>query len=301
MHRICCLCLLLALLLPAMTCLAEEEVISPQWPVPEYVTRLLEAASDEVGYAEEEHGRTKYGEWAGDPYCQWCAEFLCWCVDQVDKSYGTSLLNRVYPLYSGSNEGRTWFIDAGRYVIRKGPVEDWGYEWLKGADSFISSGDYIPQPGDWVFFTWTADEDTDHVAMVEYCTRNTENGEILIHVIEGNAPSSVARNVYELNYGRILGYGTVHDVADITMHFGNKGEKVRQLQEKLVYLNFLEPQYVNGFFGNATNAALRAFQLEKGLRPLGWANMTTQQQLDKACQAKYESDPDNWVVVSEDD
>ena len=301
MRRICCLLLLVALMLRAGSCLAEEEIIPPQWPVPDYVTHLLEAASDEVGYTEEEHGRTKYGEWVGDPYCQWCAEFLCWCVDQVDKCYGTSLLNQVYPLYSGSNEGRAWFITAGRYVIRKGPIEDWGYEWLKGADSFIASGDYIPQPGDWVFFTWTSNDDTDHVAMVEYCTRDTETGEIMIHVIEGNAPSSVARNTYELNYGRILGYGTVHDVADITMHFGNKGEKVRQLQEKLVYLDLLDPQYVNGAFGNATNEALRAFQLEYNLRPLGWANMVTQQKLDEACQEKYENTPDNWIVGSEDD
>ena len=85
------------------------------------------------------------------------------------------------------------------------------------------------------------------------------------------------------------------------MHFGNRGEKVRQLQEKLVYLGLLDPQYVNGIFGNATNTALRSFQLEKGLRPLGWANMATQQQLDEACQAKYESDPESWVVESDEE
>ena len=265
MRRFCCFLLLAVLLFSTCSCLAEDEVIPPQWPVPDYVAHLLEAASDEVGYTEEEHGRTKYGEWVGDPYCQWCAEFLCWCVDQVDKSFGTNLLNQVYPLYSGSNEGRAWFITAGRYVNRKGPIEDWGYEWLKGADSFIASGDYIPQPGDWVFFTWTSDADTDHVAM------------------------------------RILGYGTVHDAADITMHFGNKGEKVRQLQEKLAYLGLLDPQYVNGAFGNATNEALRTFQLEYDLRPLGWANMLTQKKLDDACQEKYENTPDNWIVESEGD
>ena len=301
MRRNCCLLLLVILLFLAGLCHAEEEIIPPQWPVPDYVTRLLEAASDEVGYTEGEHGRTKYGEWVGDPYCQWCAEFLCWCVDQVDKSYGTSLLNKVYPLYSGSNEGRAWFITAGRYVIRKGPVDDWGYEWLKGADTFISSGDYIPQPGDWVFLTWTAGTDTDHVAMVEYCTRDRETGEVFIHVIEGNAPVAVARNTYELNKGGILGYGTVHDVADITMHFGNRGEKVRQLQEKLVYLNLLDEQYVNGVFGDATNAALRAFQEENNLRPLGWANMSTQKKLDEACQEKYESTPESWIVGSDDE
>ncbi|MBR3429921.1 MAG: peptidoglycan-binding protein [Clostridia bacterium] len=291
---------LLILSIPLFPCFAEEEMIPPQWPVPEYVTWLLEIASSEVGYSEGEHGWTKYGEWVGDPYCQWCAEFLGWCVDQVDQRYGTSLLNSVYPLYSGSNEGRAWFIRAGRYVIRKGPVEDWGYEWLKGQPAFISSGDYIPQPGDWVFFTWTSNEDTDHVAMVEYCTRDPATGEIRLHVIEGNKPSSVARDVYDVNYSRILGYGTVHDVADITMQFGNKGEKVRQLQEKLIYLGYLDPQYETGTFGNATHEALRAFQLEYRLRPLGLANMSTQQKLDEICQIKYENDPATWTV-SEDE
>ena len=298
MRRTACLLLMLFLLLTVGFCHAEEDVIPPQWDVPDYVTYLLEVASAEVGYTED-HGWTKYGEWIGDPYCQWCAEFLGWCVDQVDQQYGTSLLNQIFPLYTGSNEGRAWFITAGRFVVRKGIVEGWGNEWLKGADSYISPGDYIPQPGDWVFLTFTGGVDTDHVAMVEYCSRDPESGAVRIHVIEGNAPVAVARNTYSLLDGRILGYGTVHDVADITMHFGNRGEKVRQLQEKLVYLGLLDPEYVNGTFGNATNKALQAFQQERNLRPLGWATLSTQQQLDAACQAKYEADPASWVVSDE--
>ncbi|MBQ8535908.1 MAG: hypothetical protein IJ461_00675, partial [Clostridia bacterium] len=74
-----------------------DEVIPPAYPVPDYVEKLLAVAAEEVGY-EEKKGYTKYGEWAGDPYTQWCAEFLCWCVDQVDQRYGTELLKKVYPL-----------------------------------------------------------------------------------------------------------------------------------------------------------------------------------------------------------
>jgi len=279
----------------------EEEVIPPQWPVPEYVTRLLEVASGEVGYQEGEHGRTKYGEWAGDPYCQWCAEFQCWCVDQVDQRYGTELLNKVYPRYSASNTGRRWFIEAGRYVIRKGQVEGWGYEWLKGSESFLTSGDYIPQPGDWVFFTWTSDDNTDHVALVEYCTRVKSSGEVLIHVIEGNKPSAVARDVYPLNYNRILGYGAVHDVVDITMQFGNQGEKVRQLQEKLVYLGLLDPAKADGRFGDGTAEAVRTLQIWGDLRPSGIANIATQLLLDREYTKKLNADPAVWTVVDEDE
>ena len=286
------------LLLP-FSAIAEEQMLKPVTPVPEEIRLLLQVASEEIGYTED-RGWTKYGEWAGDPYGQWCAEFLCWCVDQTDQRYGTSLLRQTYPLYSGSNTGRSWFITAGRYIIRKGPVDGWGYEWLKGQASFIKSGDYIPQPGDWVFFTWNNNQDTDHVAMVEYCTIN-ESGQVQIHVIEGNKPSAVARDVYDLNYNRILGYGTVHDLADITMQFGNTGEKVRQLQEKLVYLGYLDETHLSGHFGQATLDALRLFQRECDLRPSGLANISTQLRLDEEVALKIDQDPQTWTVVDEEE
>ena len=302
MHRfrrfIPVLLLVLILRLPA---LADELVIPPQWPVPDYVTALLQVASAEVGYTEGEHGRTKYGEWAGDPYCQWCAEFQCWCVDQVDQQYGTELLNHVYPRYSASNTGRSWFIRAGRYVVRKGQVDGWGYEWLQDHETVLSSGDYIPQPGDWVFFTWTGDENTDHVALVEYCTQNTQTGEILIHVIEGNKPSAVARDVYSIHYSRILGYGAVHDVIDITMQFGNQGEKVSRLQEKLIYLGYLRTEKLDGRFGDATAEAVRTFQTVSGLRVTGIANQATQLMLNQQVRLKTDSDPAIWTVIDEDE
>lgn len=279
--------------------LAEEKKIDPAWPVPDYVEHLLQVASEEVGYTED-HGRTKYGTWAGDPAAQWCAEFQCWCVDQVDQRWGTSLLRNVYPFYTSSNTGKNWFIRAGRYVVRKGKVDGWGYEWLKGTSSFIRSGDYIPQPGDWIFFNWGGGSDTEHVALVEFCTRDDYSGEVLIHVIEGNKPVAVARDTYELNDPAILGYGTVHDVADITMCFGNQGEKVRMLQEKLAYLGFLDPSLVSGHFGDATAEAVRTYQADRGLQVSGIANMKTQLLLETEFTSRYENDPDIWSVVDED-
>ena len=83
--------LLAAALLIPCAALAGETRIPPSQPVPDYVTWLLDTAVGEIGYREGDHGYTKYGEWAGDPYCQWCAEFLCWCVDQVDRQHGTAL------------------------------------------------------------------------------------------------------------------------------------------------------------------------------------------------------------------
>ena len=294
-----CICSILILLFFLPSALADETRIEPAWPVPDYVEHLLQVASEEVGYTED-HGRTKYGAWAGDPAAQWCAEFQCWCVDQVDQRWGTSLLRNTYPFYTSSNTGRSWFIKAGRYVVRKGKVEGWGYEWLKGSSSFIRSGDYIPQPGDWVFFNWGGGTDTEHVALIEYCTRASFSGKVLIHVIEGNKPVAVARDVYDLNDPSILGYGTVHDVADITMSFGNQGEKVRSLQEMLAYLGFLDPTLATGRFGDGTAEAVRSYQAARGLSANGIANMKTQQLLQSEYAARYKNDPDIWSVVDED-
>lgn len=288
------------LLWTGLPCTYAEEVIPPAYPVPQYVNWLLDVASGEVGYTEGEHGYSKYGAWRGDPYAQWCAEFLCWCVDQVDQQHGTRLLTQVYPLYSGSNTGRAWFIRAGRYVCRWGNIDEWGYQWLKGEDSYIRTGSYVPQPGDWIFFTWTDNTDTDHVAMVEYCTRESD-GNILIHVIEGNKPSSVARDVYQLTNSRILGFGTVHDVMDITMRYGCSGEKVRQLQEKLCYLELMDEANITGNFGNATLEAVRSFQTEHALKVNGIANIATQQLLDDEVDRKTDSDPRTWLVEDDED
>ena len=274
----------------------EEKRIPPARPVPDYVQRLLQVASEEVGYTED-HGRTKYGAWAGDPGAQWCAEFLCWCVDQVDQRWGYALLRNVYPFYTSSNTGRDWFLRAGRYVVRQSPADGWGEVWLKGASRPIQSGDYIPQPGDWVFFSSPGGTDTRHVALVEYCARETETGAVAIHVIEGNLPSAVARNTYDLNSAAILGYGTVHDVADITLMQGHQGEKVRRLQEKLAYLSLLDESQVSGRFGAETRDAVKRFQAARGLRENGVATMETQLLLDSEFTARYEADPAVWLVT----
>ena len=278
----------------------EEEILEPVCPVPKEVTWLLEVASGEVGYKEGDHGWSKYGEWAGDPYCQWCAEFLCWCVSRVDEIHGTSLLGTTFPYWSASNTGRAWFIRNGRFAVRHGEVDGWGYEWLRGHREYLKTGTYVPQPGDYVFFTWTSGTDTNHVALVEYCTRNAA-GEIFIHVIEGNNPVGVARAVYPLTNSQILGYGTANDLVDITMRFGNNGEKVRQLQEKLVYIGYLDEQFVSGNFGNATTDAVRRFQADHGLRTNAIANVDTQLLLDEAVKDKRDADPATWMVVDDDE
>ena len=298
MKRIVAFALLMCMLFSAA--IAADAPLRPQWPVPEYVTQLLTIAGNEVGYKEGAHGYSKYGEYWGNPQAQWCAEYLCWSVDQVDKTHGIQLLKNVYPLYSGQNTGMRWFIKEGRWIARNGNLPDWGYQWFKGEDEFITANEYIPQPGDWVFFSWTSDGNTSHVAMVEYATQDRD-GHVTIHCLEGNNPDKVARVKYSTDDKKILGYGTVHDVADWTMRFGNTGKKVTELQEKLVYLGLLTSDNITGHFGVNTQTAITDFQTAHGLKVLGIANIETQALLNRLYEEKRYRDADAWSVVEEDD
>lgn len=275
-----------------------ETVIPAQYPIYDYVEFLLDVARGEIGEGEDSRGNTKYGIWAGQPDAEWCAEFLCWCVNRVDELYGTHLLKNTFPLYSSTNVGRNWFIRNGRYIARKGNVPDWGSQWYNDTYQRIEKNSYIPQPGDWVFFSVYASGDTSHVALVEY-TAKDENGNIFVHVIEGNNPDKVARNSYSIDNWAILGYGTVRDLAGITLRPGNEGVKVRKLQEELVLLGYLQEQYVTGKYANLTADAVRAYQRSKGIQETGIAGPETQQSLETAVKQYYVEHPELWSVEDE--
>lgn len=264
--------------------------------VPGFVEKLLEVASGEIGYTEGPNNRTKYGEWSGDPNAAWCAEFVCWCIHQVDERYGTELLGSVYPNWGSQNVGRDWFIKRGRFVYRKGNCPGWGYQWLKGASRNLSKNDYIPRPGDLVFFSYNEAGDTEHVALVEYCTRDI-HGEVILHVIEGNNPSAVQRNRYKLNNGQVLGFGLSEDRIDTTMRYGNSGDKVLALQQRLYRLGLLKESQMTGTFGANTKRAVMTFQ--EGMADHsanGIADRETQQALEAAVLRQEYDSPDTWLV-----
>lgn len=255
-----------------------EGQVPPAWPVPQYVQQLIFIAEKELGYTEEKSGVTKYGIWSGDSKAEWCAEYLCWCTYQTDRQFATQLFNRLYPNYTGNNTGRDWFLQQGRYVARRGIVPGWGSQWLKGEDTLMQANSYIPQPGDWMFLSTGAEGDTSHVAMVTHCTYN-DDGSISVHVLEGNNPSAVQRNTYPLDWWAILGYGTVHDAADITLKEGHKGEKVRALQTALSAAGYFNEQNITATFGDITLQAVKQFQQANGLPVTGIADLHTQLKL----------------------
>lgn len=276
--------------------LDEEQRILDSGALPEYIPWLLAVAEGEIGYREGAQSYTKYGEWAGEPNAEWCAEFVCWCVDQVDQQYGTNLLTNSYPKYSGQNTGRDWFIERGRFVYRRGNCPGWGYQWLWGKQELMKKNDYIPYPGDWMFFSYNEAGDTEHVAMVEYCTQDAL-GEVIVHVIEGNNPSSVQRNSYRLNNSQVLGFGTSMTSVGTTMRNGNRGDSVRQLQENLHELGYLDAQHITGSYGGNTKRAVSDLQQQiEGKSVNGIADMQTQYAIRSALAMKEFTDPESWIV-----
>ena len=53
---------------------------------------LVAAAVNELGYSATKGGYSKYGEWGGSAYGEWCSEFVSWCVNFADEYYGVSML-----------------------------------------------------------------------------------------------------------------------------------------------------------------------------------------------------------------
>lgn len=280
----------------AMDTGASDTPIDPG-DVPDFALQVLAVAVGELGYTEGPNNRTKYGQWAGDANAAWCAEFVCWCVHEADARNGTQLLRSVYPEYSGQNTGRDWYIERGRFVYRKGNCPGWGYQWLRGSDHLLRKNEYIPRPGDLMFFSYNEAGDTEHVALVEY-SAYAADGSVTVHVIEGNNPSAVQRNRYALDSSQVLGFGACQDVADTTMRSGCKGDKVLALQTWLCTLGYLEKRHLTGVYGSNTKAAVAAWQRGmQGKKANGIADRETQQAIEAAIRKLEFELPETWLVV----
>lgn len=292
-----CICSLAALAQSSPT-IEPEQVIKPAHAIMPEIEAVLKIAQGELGYREESDGTSKYGIWVKDPKAQWCAEFLCWVVDQADQLMGTTLLNELYPFYQGTNTGRDWFITQGRYIARKGFIPGWGSQWYLNSPDRMARDSYVPQPGDWMFLSYSSSGDTAHVAMVEACYAGAD-GSVMVGVIEGNNPTHVTRARYPLDDWRILGYGTVRDLADVTMRMGYEGLKVKALQEKLHFIGLLRQEDITGFYNQRTSDALKEFQSEAMIKNNGIANQTTQLALSEYAVRWLMEHNELWLVDNE--
>ena len=132
-----------------------------------------------VNGQEELKGYTRYGEWYGIPYGDWCAMFVSFCLRYAN------VPNIPY------NAGCTTWIYALSQVY----------------DLYEKADEYEPGPGDLIFFDWEQDGESDHVGIVAELIPATEEEPARLKTIEGNSGGRVQYQTYEQDAPVILGYG----------------------------------------------------------------------------------------------
>ena len=136
--------------------------------------QIVAVALSQVGNV----GGRPYWSWYGfSSRVAWCACFVSWCADQCGY-----IEAGVIPKFAGCGIGADWFIQRGQWADRN----------------------YVPQPGDIIFFDWASDGQNgsrDHVGLVEKC----ENG--YVYTVEGNITDSCVQRRYPVGWYEIVGYG----------------------------------------------------------------------------------------------
>ncbi len=141
---------------------------------------LAGVAKTQLGYTEASNGYTKYGEYCGSPYIDWCAAFIVWCANQA--GIGTS----VIPKNASSNGLKDFFSAKNRYYV-----------------SYGHGGSYAPKAGDIAFMSASnKTNDITHVGIVISYTGGT------ITTIEGNYSNRVTLVSYPESTLKIVGFAS---------------------------------------------------------------------------------------------
>ena len=142
---------------------------------------FVQVASGEVGYYEENGGRTKYGAAFGDAaLADWDCAFVAWCANEAEVPAD------VIPNYTDAKSLQSFFKAKNAYSA-----------------SASHGSSYSPKAGDIAFLSLTSDvRNLTSVGIVESVT---ETGFTLI---EGNCPNRVRRNAYDLSNEAVIGFGS---------------------------------------------------------------------------------------------
>lgn len=176
-------------------------------------TDLVAVAESQIGYQESDQnymvseaelkkGYTRYGDWYGSPYEDWCAMFVSFCLN-----------------YAGIPEEAF-------------PREASCPGWVKKLQSetcglYREPQAYTPKAGDLIFFDWDGDLSADHVGVIAELLAATETESASIRTIEGNSDNCVQEKVYEMNEAAILGFGELPVEPRIEYHWNQNGMDVK--------------------------------------------------------------------------
>ncbi|MBR4711239.1 MAG: peptidoglycan-binding protein [Clostridia bacterium] len=273
----------------------EPPVIDPEQAMAEAPWLLaLKVAQEEVGYREETKGGfTKYGQWAGNAYTQWCTDFVTWCVNEADTRYGAGLMDRYYPRRFSSAHSVNWYTLHDRFIPGPERVPSGGERvWLIGADRYMLPHEYVPSPGDCMYISFVSIRSgSDHTTLVEGVSVEPD-GSLTVHVIEGNNPDSVQRSTYPLSSTAIYGFGTPVRRANRALRLWNRGGDTAAVQRYLQQTGWLKTTRVQSQITETVVKAIKRYQKNAGLRVTGEVDLETR--------ALMEQDPLFLQLVAEE-
>ena len=150
---------------------------------------VIAVAQTQVGYVEstknyivaedgEMKGITRYGQWYGDPYEDWSAMFVSFCLH-----------------YAGIPKTSVPYEADCAYWVSE----------LSAAGLYQSADTYIPSKGDIVFFDNDWNDSADHVGLVAEVTGDGTG----IQAIEGDSAGCVQYLSYGCSASNILGYAAM--------------------------------------------------------------------------------------------
>ena len=152
-----------------------------------WAEKLLAVAQSQIGYHEstlnfhvedgEHKGYTRYGEWYGSPYGDWCAMFVSFCLN-----------------YAG--------IENNDSII---PYNANCQRWVEELAKIFEDPDtYIPEPGDIVFFNQEGNRDgaANHVGIVSDVKYGTKT--VKRHIVAGTETAVEDSPIALLTYANSL-------------------------------------------------------------------------------------------------
>lgn len=178
---------------------------------------LLTVAKTQLGYHEstnnyivvgedETKGYTRYGDWYGDSYGDWCAMFVSFCLNYAE--IPESAIG-----YEANCQKWVEKLQDKELVQTSDTLEtvDENLEEITTQKQYQASGTYTPKPGDLIFFEVSQKDRANHVGIVTEVRLaeddNSENTVSEVDIIEGNSSDSVRKRTYRLDDESILGYG----------------------------------------------------------------------------------------------
>ncbi len=205
--------------LPAYTCGLEYwEAVRNGIPLTGNIGRdVLTIARSQVGYMADQRdwvptkegleSYTRYGDWYGYKYCDWCDAFVSFCT------YYAGLTDYPSEMSCMRHEAK-----------------------LKAAGYWRDWNEYIPSPGDIAFLTLNSDVTfVSHVGIVEMILPATDDEPAKLVLIEGNVamnavgPTSVCRCIR--SFDEVVGYATFTkgEIKDVPLNCRNDSKPCSML------------------------------------------------------------------------